>query len=294
MTSVAATIEGVILARDRRNISLLRPYLPEDYCTQAARFILYHQGPIVITTGFYIIAGKMPETDGPPGAIAISRALQALDYPVTYVTDPHVVPLLAGEEARGAKVVAFPVASLQESRAFAADLLRRVQPALCIAIERPGLSALNDYRSMRGLDVTPWTARVDELFLQHPCSVGIGDGGNEIGMGNLAEHIPLVPSLPREPNTTRVSHLVIASVSNWGAYGLAAALSLRQAQNLLPAPEREEEVIRHMVDRGAVDGIEVRPVYGVDGFSLEENRETLERLHALLRRHRLGKPLRSS
>jgi hypothetical protein len=34
------------------------------------------------------------------------------------------------------------------------------------------------------------TARLDYLFDSGTPSVGIGDGGNEIGMGNLAEIIP--------------------------------------------------------------------------------------------------------
>ena len=37
-----------------------------------------------------------------------------------------------------------------------------------------------------------------------------------------------------------------------------------------------------MVDKGAVDGISVQRVYAVDGFTLEENRQTLERLHTSL------------
>ncbi len=48
------------------------------------------------------------------------------------------------------------------------------------------------------------TARLDYLFEHGIPSVGIGDGGNEIGMGNLAEVIP------------GVDRLVLASVSNWG------------------------------------------------------------------------------
>ena len=52
---------------------------------------------------------------------------------------------------------------------------------------------------MRGRDITPQTARVDYLFDGGVPSVGIGDGGNEIGMGNLIDVIPSVDSLPDEP-----------------------------------------------------------------------------------------------
>ena len=283
MTGVATTIESVILAQDRRNIGLLRPHLPQDYCTQAARFILAHRGPAIVATGFYIAAAGLPETDGPPGAVAIGRALQALGYPVVYVTDDYVVPLLAGEEERGARVVAFPQAPPPESRAFAARLLEEVQPALCIAIERPGLSALDDYRNMRGRDVSARTARVDELFLQHPCTVGVGDGGNEIGMGNLYEVLCGLPQVVPYPATTRVSRLVIASVSNWGGQGLVAALSLLAGRNLLPSEEEEAALVERMVAVGAVDGVTGERAPIVDTFPLDEYLSCLRALHALLR-----------
>ena len=112
-----------------------------------------------------------------------------------------------------------------------------------------------------GQDTSEFHAKLDFIFLHHGTTVGIGDGGNEIGMGNLAEHIPSVEQLPDEPCVTTVSHLIIASVSNWGGYGLVAGLSLLTGRNLLPSPEQEEDVIRAMVDRGAVDGVASAQVY---------------------------------
>ncbi|MCH9011199.1 MAG: DUF4392 domain-containing protein, partial [Chloroflexi bacterium] len=76
------TIEDIILDRDRRGISKLRQYLPADFCDQAAGFILEHPGKAIITTGFYILAAGVPETDGPPGAVAIGNALEALGFEV--------------------------------------------------------------------------------------------------------------------------------------------------------------------------------------------------------------------
>jgi hypothetical protein len=43
-------------------------------------------------------------------------------------------------------------------------------------------------------------------------------------MGNLAAVLPTVSTLPQQSAVTRVDRLVIASVSNWGGYGLVAAL----------------------------------------------------------------------
>ena len=283
----AATIEDIILRYDKRGMTPLRPHLPADFCTRAARGLLDTSGPVLIATGFVIARAEAPETDGPPGALFIGRALEALGRPVTYVTDRHSAPLFDGLTAPGS-VIDVPIAAADESKAFAAALLAQVQPAAAIAIERCGFTGPGRYLNRLGHDTSEWHAKLDYLFGHHdapamaPCSVGIGDGGNEIGMGNLAEHIPAVEGLPQEPCITTVSHLIIASVSNWGGYGLIAALSLLAGRCLLPSPEEEEAVIRAMVDAGAVDGIAAAPVYGVDGFTLQENRRTLEALHRLL------------
>jgi len=276
-----AAIEDIILDRDRRGVSALRGHLPDNFCEQAAQLILDNPGRALILTGFYILSVGMPETDGPPGAYLLGQALQALGYPVTYVTDEHggfLFKDLAGVE----DLVEFPITDAGASERFAQDLLARLQPSVVISIERCGVSAAGRYLNMRGADISQYTAKLDYLILHHNVTVGIGDGGNEIGMGNVVEQIPLVDTLPKEPATTPVTRLVIASVSNWGGYGLVAALSELAGRDLLPTTQAEDEIIRFMVDRGAVDGTTSQQVYSVDGFPLEENRQTLEQLHALL------------
>ena len=106
---------------------------------------------------------------------------------------------LAGPDAA---VVEFPIAGPAESREFAQGLLDRLDPALLIAIERCSPSQDGVYRNMRSVDISAYTARVDALFDLHEHSVGIGDGGNEIGMGLLRETIPTLPRLPQEPAWT--------------------------------------------------------------------------------------------
>ena len=82
---------------------------------------------------------------------------------------------------------------------FASELLSRLEPSLLISIERCGLTKDGTYLNMRDVDISPQTARLDHLFLQHPRTIGIGDGGNEIGMGNLAQFIPGVEPCPEIP-----------------------------------------------------------------------------------------------
>ena len=273
------SIEDIILDHDRRGVSALRPYLPSDYCHQAAQFIQEHPGTTFIVTGFYIISAGKAETDGPPGAVALGKALQALGRGIVYVTDRYTAAIMQGLGGEDAEVIDFPIAGHEESQRFARELLERFQPPLVISTERCSPTSQGVYLNMRGVDISAYTAKVDYLFYEHPHTIGIGDGGNEIGMGNLAEVIPQVPSLPQHPAATRTTHLLVASVSNWGALGLVAALSQLVGRDLLPSLEEEAERIKQTVQLGAVDGMSTKPEYKVDSFSLEENGTILDRLH---------------
>ncbi len=276
------TVEDIILDHDKRGVTHLRPYLQADFCDDAARLIAGTSGPALIVTGFYIMGAELPETDGPPGALAIGRAIQAMGRSVVYVTDKVTYSVMKGLVGDEAEVVDFPITDDQASKEYASQLLGRINPGVVIAIERCSLTADGAYLNMRGRDISQWNARVDHLFTDHPATVGIGDGGNEIGMGNLIKEIPGVETLPDNPAATRTSKLIITSVSNWGGYGLAASLSKLAGRNLLPSLEQEAEVLRQTIDLGSVDGFSAEPRYEVDGFTSDENGALLGRLHQLL------------
>ncbi len=279
---MSQSIEDIILDHDKRGVALLRPHMAVDFCSQAAQYIMDHPGNVGIVTGFYIVSAASPETDGPAGAIAIGRALQALGRRVTYITDSYTVPVLEGLLEDGTEVVDFPIADIETSRKASSEILERLDLSLIISIERCSRTNDDAYLNMRYVDITPHTARLDYLFEAGIPSVGIGDGGNEIGMGNLVEFIPQVETLPNDPAVTKVDRLIISSVSNWGGYGLVAALSGLAGRNLLPTIDGETKVIQKSVDMGAVDGTTGERKYYVDGFTTEENGELLARLHAVV------------
>ena len=273
------TIEDIILDRDRRGISHLRPHLPSDYATQAAQLILDNPGTAIIVTGFYILDAGFAETDGPPGAVVIGSALNQLGYNVVHVTDRYATEIMDKTGGDYSSVVDFPITDEDSSVEFARNLLSELNPSVLIAIERCGFTDEGKYRNMRGRDITDYNARIDHLFHSDVPSVGIGDGGNEIGMGNLAKEVTQVESLVKIPCVTQTSKLMLASVSNWGGYGLAAALSALSGRNLLPSIEEEQQLLRDTVDLGAVDGMSAKQEYKVDGFTIEENSEALQALH---------------
>ena len=132
---------------------------------------------------------------------------------------------------------------------------------------------------MSGKSVAAETAPIDLLFdmaYGKISTVGIGDGGNEIGMGNVQDAI--VKELALVPCRTKVDNLVLATVSNWGGYGLVAALSVEVGQKLLPTYAEIEEYLTKIVALGSIDGVLKQHVLSADGFGLDIEKEILNSL----------------
>jgi hypothetical protein len=224
---------------------------------------------VVITTGFVVDAGAA-ETDGPPGAAVLGRALRALGAQVRHVTDDVTAPVLAaalGAVGEPTDVVRYPAGA-----DGAREVLARERPTHLVAIERPGRARDGAYRNMRGIDVSGWNAPIDELFLRsgRATTVGVGDGGNEIGMGNVRTRLARGSALTASiASVVRVDHLVVAGVSNWGAYGIVAHLGRLTGRMLLHTAEEERRLIAACVAAGACDGVSRRREPTVDGLPLE-------------------------
>jgi hypothetical protein len=71
-------------------------------------------------------------------------------------------------------------------------------------------------------------------------------------------------------------------VSNWGAYGLVAALSLLSGRGLLPTDEETRADVEAIVRLGGVDGVTRNNAPTVDGMPLEASYALLAELRALL------------
>jgi hypothetical protein len=287
-------IEDIILSHDCRGVSALRPFLPSSYCKEAAQFILDRSKAshktAIITSGFFILSAQAAETDGTPGATALAKALDYLGFEVVYVTDRYATLFFNLDGTRPAQVIEFPITDHATSRNFAQKILNELKPAIIIAIERCGLTSSNRHLNMKGKDISDFTAKIDYLFLGQENTLGIGDGGNEIGMGNLASQVKAVPSLPDDPALTPTSQLVISSVSNWGAYGLVAALSQLCQCDLLPSATWEQELLQELVARGAVDGFTGENTCAVDAFDAEQNAWALTHLKQLLQQDAIAQP----
>ncbi len=272
-------IEDVILRHAGvRGMDRLRRYLPVDFCRAAASAILNLRGEVtspsaLIVTGFYVNGAA--ETDGPPGAFFLYQTLKTLGFSAKILTDEIGKPLFEGALFPGDLVVT-PV-KIQDEAAFKREIFNTYAPHLICAVERCGRTRDGTYRSMAGKDISPFTAPLDALFLRpgdRCLTVGIGDGGNEVGMGLLRDVI--LRELSIEPSVVPVRYLILSTVSNWGAYGLIRSLEVLSGKVCLPDPNEVTTWVSRCVERGAVDGISGCPEPKVDGYPLAWEGDVVE------------------
>jgi hypothetical protein len=140
---------------------------------------------------------------------------------------------------------------------------------------------------MRGEEVSRFTGDVDRHFLEASArgvvTIGIGDGGNEIGMGNVKDKVVQhVRNGPIIASIVEVDFLVVAGTSNWGAWALLAELSRLAGKMLLTTVEESRSTLASCVDAGAVDAISKTPTPIVDGLSAEVYFRPLMQLHTVV------------
>lgn len=272
-------IEDTILCYSHRGITKIRPYLPQGYIAETAAAILGKpRKTIFLTTGFYIPTDSgAAETDGPPGIYALAKALSGLHFRPIIITDDICKGLF---EPEGLQVVYL---TGQENGEDFHELLADYQPVAFLSVERCGHNDQRQYANMKGVSISEKTAPVDRLFelarRQGILTVGVGDGGNEIGMGNVAAALVREKVL-RHPCIVPADKLIIATTSNWGAFGLAAWLSILSSRNLLISFREYMSFLDSIVRKGCVDGISRKPQMTVDGFPPETEQEIFSRLKA--------------
>jgi hypothetical protein len=253
-------------------------------------------GTAIVTTGSVSRAWLSPElgeNDGPSGAAAIVRALWLARRATTIlvIEETLIPPMAAVLRAAGMAVVDHATA-LQASadgsmacvvlepypvddasgQAAAPEMLDRFRPDVMFSTERVGRNENGIYYNMRGRDYGMGRSRIDMLFDAGMARgipvVAVGDGGNEIGMGLVAEAVQVsIPhgapgDCPCGGGIGAVSGadvLVTAAVSNWGCTAICAAMALRVGDaRLIHTPAMEARLLEVMTANGLInsaDGI---------------------------------------
>lgn len=231
---------------------------------------------VVIVTGFVIKSAGVGETDGPPGALALAYGLERLGKKVVIVTDKYSEKFLKiGAELLNLEASIHIFKENMEDQQ-AEQIINEYEPDHIIAIERPGRNIENRCYSMMGEDITEFCPNTDLLFIkakQHNIRTSaVGDGGNEVGMGKVSDvvkkHVFKGNIICAQVET---DSLIVAGVSNWGAFAICAGLCITNNKIIMYGEKTYQDVLEKIVKAGAVDGCSKKNETTVDGMSYEEN-----------------------
>lgn len=271
---------------------------------------------VAIVTGFCTLDADPPaaETDGPPGALYLARALLALGVRVQLISDCYGLPLLRVGcrhwNLPATMIVEAPwqpntPTAFRQCGQWCLGLAATGDWTHLVSIERPGPLSDTGARSlqqlrrlisterwhagqscynMRGSAIDAVTAPLHTLFqaarlLPQPIkTIGMADGGNEIGVGKLSwQQVHDALGRPAgEETICRVptDFLLLAGVSNWAAYALAGAVCVLHGRKQLLAGwpvEDHGRLIETLVrEGGAVDGTSGARQPSVDGLPLTQ------------------------
>jgi len=263
---------------------------------------------VLIATGFADrpdIDPAIAESDGPPGAAILARAIH-IAYnaaPIILVEEYNVSANIAVLEAAGLRclspeqaiaatknraplhgcsVIGFPT-DKEEAKIAAHRLVELYDPAAVISTEKGSMNRKGVIHTTRGHDVTAHQSKIDFLMdaaaEKGILTIGVGDGGNEIGMGVIEDEIRAnlphgdicqCPCKGGFAPSTKTDALVVAGVSNWGCYGIAAMLAvLVKDRRVLHTPEMECDILLSCARNSFIDGRSgfTRPT--VDGISAD-------------------------
>lgn len=268
---------------------------------------------------------EVAESDGPIGIAALVYTMQrALGITPILVADPSMVQPLATvmrqigytripvETVQGAcapskrPTRAYAIITMsseaEEAKREAEELLDHYKPAAIISCERGGPNCYGVTHNSQGKDISKGHCRSDLLFKAGyereglPVTIGIGDGGNEVGMGNI--HDDLYQWLPHGDvcccgcgggiiPETKCDVLISSTVSNWGASALAAALVLITGKgDALADGQVHREAMLGTAAAGFIDSPTGEVATRVDGMEMEVHLAIAEELsqvvHAVL------------
>ncbi|MBM3505883.1 MAG: DUF4392 domain-containing protein, partial [Alphaproteobacteria bacterium] len=276
-----------------------RNFHGEPLCFLAARKLKERVAAgrnVIIATG----AGSSPglpkgETDGPMGAAAIARAIELAlaAKPIVVTEERNIDPVVASVEAAGlmvcddalfvqrngvALVQPYPLGLA--GKAHANTLFDRYNPAAVIFIEKGGPNRKGVFHSIMGTGRQPDIMAnchymVEQAASRGVLSIGVGDGGNEIGCGNILDAVTRIQPYGKKclcscqggiGTVVKTDILVFASVSNWGGYGIVAALAgLTDRLDVLHDTATELRMLEACVAAGGMDGAYARMIPYVDG-----------------------------
>lgn len=266
-----------------------------------------HGDAVFVVTGAGYAPG-MPtgESDGPPGAASIARVLyKGLGaVPVFVCEAKHAGPIKASSEA--ATLMIRPEAAARKGfgaavetapddqsavAAWAKQIHERWQPKAIISVERLGPAPDGIVYNATAIPKGPETGIIDiaEVFYEAErrgaFSVGLGDHGNEMGFGRIRDAVArIMPKGEILATVVKTDVVIPCLMSNWGAYGVEAALAfLLKTPELMHGWKMEERIIRQCLDAGGLEAMWCSTDFIVDSADGESSMAVVQLLNNMVR-----------
>jgi hypothetical protein len=242
---------------------------------------------VAIVTGI-VFRPHLPkgEVDGTCGAAALARALEMVGHQVDILVETemeNIMRALIKRVSLKANLVSTSNRSSAEVRAWADRY------DIAVTIEKLGRNHAGIRHSTGATPLPPGDSYIDDLILEmnarNKMTIGIGDGGNEIGFGKIHDHVQqLIAFGDTIPTVTPTRYLLPANVSNIGAYALTAAMALTFGNSkLLLDGATIGQMIKDAIAEGALDGGTANPnFYGDDGIPGEVIEKIVDLLGAIV------------
>jgi hypothetical protein len=227
-----------------------------------------------ILTGFCCLTSSS-ETDGPLGSSLINAILNNLGFNTSLLTDPFSEKVVKAS-SKSDKVV------IEKSYENFLEKNKEEDISFIVSCERPGRSLKNkDYRTMRAKNISNQNCNLDLLFpgeneKKSYLTIGIGDGGNECGTGNIYKEVQEKINFGYDICTDRFCDVLIMSgVSNWGALGLSASLVIlngdkKNMEYFIEECYYQREMLEKMIEAGSYDGVSGKGELSVDGMLFDK------------------------
>jgi hypothetical protein len=214
------------------------------------------------------------EIDGPTGAAVMARALELLGHRVDFLAEDQI-----RRPFEGLKLRLRLKAEFRSTSNLSADIVRAWAGDydMALTVEKLGRAKDGRRHSVQGTVMEPdGDFYIDDLVLamnaQGKLTVGIGDGGNEIGCGKIyGTVVKLHPQGAQLATTTPTRWCLPAAVSNFGAYALCGALALHTKRaELMIDGDMVRTLITTVNTLGELDGSTVDPHFlGDDGIPID-------------------------
>jgi D-glutamate cyclase len=277
--------------------------------------VLTPDSTVIISTGF-VIPPHFPvgEMDGPPGAVAVGRIInRGIGSKVLFLTETAALDVMrrtcagAGmklydyESFKGlnrcCSLLDFPI-DRAEARKEVSRLLKEHKPSAILTFEKTGRNKKGVYHTALGSDMSGHTAKVDLLVDaardKGVLTIGVGDYGNEIGFGVIEDTVRESTKYGKKcqcpcgggmGTSVKTDVVVVASMSNWGGYGIETCLAVLLGDlNLIHDSECEKRIIEQCSLAGASDGPTNTSDFLADGIGIDGHRAMVTLLKELARR----------